>query len=165
MVDNCVPRRQCRCALNPEAWGCMWTCLPPPPPFPSSPICAPPPPLLASLPPYAHTHTHTHVPQCVWLVAQTLSIRIALQRSGKEGEKRAYISNLCRALLFSVRTQRNGSPACSNSRANINVMKPLPATHSLWNQFLHLFSIWQKHVINAVGFFFLPTSLSSHNLS
>lgn len=118
------------------------------------------PPLLASLPPTPRSHTHTpsSTPQCVWLVAQTLGIRIALQCSSEEGEgeegrwgggvkkKRAYISNLCRALLFSARTQRNGSPASSQSRANRNVMKRLPATQPQCNlHFPHRFSLSEKH--------------------
>ncbi|TKS88316.1 hypothetical protein D9C73_023254 [Collichthys lucidus] len=41
---------------------------------------------------------------CVWLVAQTLSIRIALQCSSEEGKK-AYISNLCTA-LFCTHTKK-----------------------------------------------------------
>lgn len=69
----------------------------------------------------------TQYPHCV----------AVLQRGG---EKRAYISNLCRALLFSVRTQRNDSPACSNSRGNTTVTIELPATCYFWEsgQFLHL---------------------------
>lgn len=117
----------------------------------------------SSLHPPLHPPTPTpppSVPQCVWLVAQTLSIRIALQCSSEE--KRAYISNLCRALLFSVRTQRSDSPACSNSRGNAGVTIQLPSNCYFIKRgrFLHLFHTYYWHFIdNVVIFSLIPLKL------
>lgn len=124
---------------------------------PRHPLPAPTPPCFTAPhpPPHAHTHTHTllHPPVCLASGSDTRYPHCVavLQRGGGGGgegrwggvkKKRAYISNLCRALLFSARTQRNGSPASSHSRANRNVMKRLPATQPQCNlHFPHLFSL------------------------
>lgn len=67
------------------------------------------------------------VPQCVWLVAQTLSIRIALQYSSEEGKKE-HISAISAERCSFLYTQRNDSPAWSNSRGNTTVTIELLAT-------------------------------------
>lgn len=62
---------------------------------PSSPLHSPPP----------------SVPQCVWLVAQTLSIRIALQRSSEEGgEKKQHISAICVKRSSFLSTHKETAP-------------------------------------------------------
>lgn len=80
VVVNSVPRHEC--VLNPEAKGCIWTCLPPPL-FSFFPYRCPPHPFHSPPP---------SVPQCVWLVAQTLCIRIALQQCSSEEGKKQHIS-------------------------------------------------------------------------
>lgn len=105
MADNdSVPRRSYQRVLEHKAICELAYCLRLLPTAPSHPHPLPPP---------------CSVPQCVWLVAQTPSIRIALQCSNEEGGERrgrAHISNLCRSLLFSTSTQRNYSPASSDSK-------------------------------------------------
>lgn len=74
--------------------GCMWTCCTASSSFSPSPPRTPLPSPHPTLPNTPH-HLHPHpVPQCVWLVAQTLSIRIALQCSSEEGKKE-HISAIC----------------------------------------------------------------------